>query len=212
LLHHGRVGTATFGGMRLAHLGLTVTDQGRSRRFYETHFGFDAKAGAQLPGWHADHSGLRRFRARLTLRVCCTRRRVPALWLRLRRPAEVRTVRQRLLAAGVCWSKTRTPTATWGSRPWIRTDTGSRSPGRARPGPTVRSLTSAADRTASAGTHRSAVRAKQERRPRHSHLGRSGHRFTARRGVLAGTLSRPGWRASTSFTLSAGLHQARGHD
>jgi hypothetical protein len=74
-------------------------------------------------------------------------------------------------------------------------------------------VTSAADRTESAGTHRSAVRAKQERRPRHSHLGRrSGHRFTARRGVLAGTLSRPGWRASTSFTLSSGLHQARGHD
>jgi catechol 2,3-dioxygenase-like lactoylglutathione lyase family enzyme len=29
--------------MRLAHLGLTVTDQERSRRFYETHFGFGAR-------------------------------------------------------------------------------------------------------------------------------------------------------------------------
>jgi catechol 2,3-dioxygenase-like lactoylglutathione lyase family enzyme len=28
--------------MRLAHLALTVADQERSRRFYETYFGFDA--------------------------------------------------------------------------------------------------------------------------------------------------------------------------
>ena len=35
--------------MRLAHLGLTVTDQERSRRFYETHFGFDAGPARTYP-------------------------------------------------------------------------------------------------------------------------------------------------------------------
>jgi hypothetical protein len=49
LVHHARVGPATFGGMRLAHVGLTVTDQRRSRRFYETHFGFDARPARSYP-------------------------------------------------------------------------------------------------------------------------------------------------------------------
>jgi catechol 2,3-dioxygenase-like lactoylglutathione lyase family enzyme len=31
----------TLGSMRLAHLSLAVTDQNRSRRFYETFFGFE---------------------------------------------------------------------------------------------------------------------------------------------------------------------------
>jgi LPXTG-motif cell wall-anchored protein len=35
--------------MRLAHLGLTVTDQERSRRFYETHFRFDAASARSYP-------------------------------------------------------------------------------------------------------------------------------------------------------------------
>ncbi len=35
--------------MRLAHLGLTVADQERSRRFYETHFGFGARPAARYP-------------------------------------------------------------------------------------------------------------------------------------------------------------------
>lgn len=33
--------------MRFAHLGLPVTDLARSRRFYETHFGFDAGTAQQ---------------------------------------------------------------------------------------------------------------------------------------------------------------------
>lgn len=33
--------------MRLAHLALTVADQERSRRFYETYFGFDAGPAAR---------------------------------------------------------------------------------------------------------------------------------------------------------------------
>ena len=35
--------------MRLAHLGLTVTDQEQSRRFYETHFGFSAGPARTYP-------------------------------------------------------------------------------------------------------------------------------------------------------------------
>jgi catechol 2,3-dioxygenase-like lactoylglutathione lyase family enzyme len=35
--------------MRLAHLGPTVTDQERSRRFYETYFGFDAGPARSYP-------------------------------------------------------------------------------------------------------------------------------------------------------------------
>ena len=95
------VRTATLAGMRVAHLGLTVTDQERSRRFYETHFGFDAgqarsypdgtliiqdsdgfalalHPGSAAPGDEFLHFGY----------VCAD-------------PAEVRTVRQRLLVAGV---------------------------------------------------------------------------------------------------------------
>jgi catechol 2,3-dioxygenase-like lactoylglutathione lyase family enzyme len=38
----------------LLHLGLVVRDQGRSLRFYATHFGFDS-AGARYPdGWRVE--------------------------------------------------------------------------------------------------------------------------------------------------------------
>jgi catechol 2,3-dioxygenase-like lactoylglutathione lyase family enzyme len=97
----GRHACPNLCGMRLAHLGLTVTDQERSRRFYETHFGFNASPartypdgtliihdadgfalalhpGAAAPGDDFLHFGY----------VCAD-------------PAEVRAVRARLLAAGV---------------------------------------------------------------------------------------------------------------
>ena len=35
--------------MRFAHLGLNVSDQERSRRFYENHFGFDAGPARRYP-------------------------------------------------------------------------------------------------------------------------------------------------------------------
>jgi catechol 2,3-dioxygenase-like lactoylglutathione lyase family enzyme len=35
--------------MRLRHLGLLVTDQGRSQRFYATYFGFDPATATRYP-------------------------------------------------------------------------------------------------------------------------------------------------------------------
>lgn len=36
--------------MRLTHLALSVTDQARSRQFYEKYFGFGARAATLYPG------------------------------------------------------------------------------------------------------------------------------------------------------------------
>jgi catechol 2,3-dioxygenase-like lactoylglutathione lyase family enzyme len=46
---HGGRRCHSLPAMRLAHLGLTVTDQERSRRFYETYFGFDAASARSYP-------------------------------------------------------------------------------------------------------------------------------------------------------------------
>lgn len=165
--------------MRVAHLGLTVTDQERSRRFYETHFGFDAgqarsypdgtliiqdsdgfalalHPGSAAPGDEFLHFGY----------VCAD-------------PAEVRTVRQRLLASrrGVAGRRR-------GHRQ-LRGDQGlgsGRIPGRDLLGaldPTDRQVVEVrGEQDGIAGTNRSAARAKQERRPRHSRIcRRSAHGY-----------------------------------
>jgi catechol 2,3-dioxygenase-like lactoylglutathione lyase family enzyme len=97
----GRHACPNLCGMRLAHLGLTVTDQERSRRFYETHFGFNAGPARSYPDGtliihDADGFALALHPGPaapdddfLHFGYVCTD------------PQEVRAVRARLLAAGV---------------------------------------------------------------------------------------------------------------
>jgi catechol 2,3-dioxygenase-like lactoylglutathione lyase family enzyme len=97
----GRHACPNLCGMRLAHLGLTVTDQERSRHFYETHFGFNAGPARSYPDGtliihDADGFALALHPGPaapdddfLHFGYVCTD------------PEEVRAVRARLLAAGV---------------------------------------------------------------------------------------------------------------
>ncbi|HET6921415.1 MAG TPA: VOC family protein [Jiangellaceae bacterium] len=126
----GRVGQAPFGGMRLAHLGLTVTDQRRSRRFYETHFGFDARPARSYPDGTVIIQDADGFALPLHPGSAAPDDEFLHFGNVCADPAEVRTVRQRLLAAGVLLVEDEDTDSYVGSRPWIRTDTGSRSPGR----------------------------------------------------------------------------------
>jgi catechol 2,3-dioxygenase-like lactoylglutathione lyase family enzyme len=86
--------------MRLAHLGITVTDQQRSQRFYETHFGFDPDTAQTYPDGTviirdkdgfalALRSGAPQSDEFLHFGSVCTS------------PAEARQARERLIAAGM---------------------------------------------------------------------------------------------------------------
>ena len=86
--------------MRFAHVGITVGDQGRSRRFYEKYFGFDPSQARQYPDGtlilrYADgfafalHAGVGASADEfLHIGYCCTE------------PKQVRVLRNALLAAG----------------------------------------------------------------------------------------------------------------
>jgi catechol 2,3-dioxygenase-like lactoylglutathione lyase family enzyme len=84
------------------HLALAVTDQGRSRRFYETYFGFDA-----APARRYDDDVLMLYDANgFALALGHSEERVvlpPFLHFGVRAgsPAEVHALRDRLVADGV---------------------------------------------------------------------------------------------------------------
>jgi len=87
--------------MRLAHLGLTVTDQERSRRFYETHFGFDRGPARNYPDGTLILQDADGFALALHPGPAALDDEFLHFGYVCADPAEVRTVRRRLLAAGV---------------------------------------------------------------------------------------------------------------
>jgi catechol 2,3-dioxygenase-like lactoylglutathione lyase family enzyme len=88
-------------GMRLAHLGLTVTDQERSRRFYETHFGFDAGLARTYPDGTLIIHDADGFALALHPGAAAPNDDFLHFGYVCADPTEVRAVRARLLAAGV---------------------------------------------------------------------------------------------------------------
>ena len=87
--------------MRLAHLGLTVADQERSRRFYETHFGFNAGPARRYPDGTVIICDADGFALALHPRPAAPDDEFLHFGYVCADPAEVRAVRGRLLAAGV---------------------------------------------------------------------------------------------------------------
>jgi catechol 2,3-dioxygenase-like lactoylglutathione lyase family enzyme len=87
--------------MRLAHLGLTVTDQARSRRFYETHFGFSAGPARTYPDGTLIIHDADGFALALHPGAAAPDDDFLHFGYVCADPAEVRAVRARLLAAGV---------------------------------------------------------------------------------------------------------------
>ena len=87
--------------MRLAHLGLTVTDQERSRRFYETHFGFNARPAHSYPDGTLIIHDADGFALALHPGAAAPDDDFLHFGYVCTDPEEVRAIRARLLAAGV---------------------------------------------------------------------------------------------------------------
>ena len=86
--------------MRFAHVGISVADQVRSRRFYERYFGFDPDQARSYPGRHSYPARRRRLALALHPGNVAPDDEFLHFGYSCTDADQVRVLRERLLAAG----------------------------------------------------------------------------------------------------------------